>query len=142
MTRDEWIQFATAGTKTGKLAVVRKDGAPQVVPIWFLIDTDDSADYVVFTTHEETVKGRALRRDPRFCLCVDDDNPPFSYVTLFGEATLSEDPAELLEWATKLGGRYMGADAAEQFGKRNGVPGELLVRGRITKVIAQAAIAD
>jgi hypothetical protein len=63
-------------------------------------------------------------------------------VTINGEATFSEDLAEMVAWSTKLGGRYMGADLAEEYGKRNAVPGELLVRGRITKVIAQGAIAD
>jgi hypothetical protein len=35
----------------------------------------------------------------------------------------------------------MGRESAEEFGKRNAVPGELLVRGRITKVTAQAEIS-
>ena len=37
-------------------------------------------------------------------------------------------PGDLLSWATRIGGRYMGAGLAEQYGRRNGVPGELLVR--------------
>jgi PPOX class probable F420-dependent enzyme len=142
MSRDEWLAFVSEGTRTGKLAVVRKDGTPHVVPVWFVVDSDGANDYVVFTTNRDTVKGRALRRDPRFSMCVDDENPPFSFVTIQGEATLSEDLAEMLVWATKLGGRYMGADVAEAFGKRNAVPGELLVRGRVTKVTAQAGLAD
>jgi len=113
-----------------------------VVPIWFVIDSDDEHDYVVFTTASDTVKGRVLRNDPRFSMCVDDEKPPFSFVTIHGEATVSEDLGEMLVWATKLGGRYMGADLAVEFGKRNAVPGELLIRGRITKVTALGAIAD
>ena len=35
----------------------------------------------------------------------------------------------------------MGAERAEEFGARNGVPGELLVRLRITRVVAQSAVA-
>jgi hypothetical protein len=45
-------------------------------------------------------------------------------------------------WASRIGGRYMGADKAEAFGRRNAVPGELLVRLRPGKVAAQAGIAD
>lgn len=142
MARDEWIGFVSAGTRTGKLAVVRANGAPHVVPIWFVVDSDGESDYVVFTTGQDSVKGRVLRRDPRFSMCVDDENPPFSYVTIHAEATVSEDLDALRVWATRLGGRYMGADVAEAFGARNAVPGELLVRGRITKVTALAAIAD
>lgn len=142
MSRDEWLAFVSEGTRTGKLAVVRKNGTPHVVPVWFVVDSDGKDDHVVFTTPNDSVKGRVLRRDPHFSLCVDDENPPYSYVTLQAEATVSEDLNELLTWATRLGGRYMGAEAAEQFGRRNAVQGELLIRGRITKVTALAAIAD
>jgi len=138
MTRDEWQKFVSSGTRTGKAAVTSADGAPHVTPIWFLLDGDD----LVFTTHESSVKGKALRRDPRICLCVDDDTPPYSFVSLWGEATLSEDLGEVRRWATALGARYAGADRAEEYGARNGVPGELLVRVRITKVVGIRDIAD
>jgi hypothetical protein len=69
-------------------------------------------------------------------VCVDSEVPPFGFVQVQGEATVSEDPTELLSSATAIGARYMGADRAEEFGKRNGVPGELLVRIHPTKVIA------
>ena len=36
----------------------------------------------------------------------------------------------------------MGADRAEEYGARNGVPGELLVRVRVTKVAATRNLAD
>ena len=48
----------------------------------------------------------------------------------------------LRHWAAVLGGRYMGADRAEEFAARNGVPGELLVRLHIAKVIAFADVSD
>jgi len=35
-----------------------------------------------------------------------------------------------------IAARYMGPDRAAEFGKRNGVPGELIVRLRPTKVLA------
>jgi PPOX class probable F420-dependent enzyme len=142
MNRDEWLAFVLHGTRTGKLAVVRKDGSPHVAPIWFLVDATDEGDFLVFTSDGSSVKTHALRRDPRISLCVDTDEPPFSFVQFRAEATISEDLDELLKWATRLGGRYMGADQAEAFGKRNAVPGELLVRARITKVVARAAIAE
>ena len=138
MADDERRAFLLQGTRTGKLATVRRDGRPHVVPIWFVLDGDD----VVLTTGADTVKGRNIRRDPRVCLCVDDEDPPYAYVMVEGEAQISEDPDELLSWATRLGHRYMGADRAEEFGRRNAVEGELLVRIRPTKILARAAIAD
>ena len=138
MTDEEWRAFVSQGTRTGKLATTRADGSPHVAPIWFLLDGDD----VVFTTHRETVKGRNLARDGRVALCVDDDRPPFHFVVLQGRARLSEDLDELRDWAARIGGRYMGEDRAEEFGARNGGPGELLVRVTVDKVLAQKAVAD
>jgi PPOX class probable F420-dependent enzyme len=138
MSRDEWRSFLGEGTRTGKLATVRRDGRPHVVPIWFVLDGDD----LVFTTGTSSVKAHAMRRDPRVCLCVDDERPPYAYVMVEGAVTLSEDPDELLRHATAIGGRYMGQDRAEQFGRRNAVPGELLVRITPTSVAAHAEIAD
>lgn len=142
MDREEWLAFVSHGTRTGKLATVRKDGSPHVAPVWFLIDTAADGDFIVFTTGADTVKGYAVKRDPRLSMVVDVEEPPFSFVQFQAEATVSEDLDEMLDWATRLGSRYMGADQAEAFGKRNAVPGELLVRAGITKVVALAAIAD
>ena len=137
MTEAQWRDFVMTGTRTGKLAVTRADGRPHVTPIWFVLDGDD----IVLTTEESGVKGKALRRDPRAALCVDDQEPPFSFVMIEGLATLSGDLDELRRWSTAIGARYMGADRAEEFGARNGVPGELLVRLRIAKVVAQSGVA-
>ncbi|MGX1908357.1 PPOX class F420-dependent oxidoreductase [Streptomyces phaeochromogenes] len=138
MTDEEWRAFVSNGTRTGKLSTVRPDGSPHVAPIWFLLDGDD----LVFNTAKTTVKGRNLARDGRVALCVDDDRPPYAYVVLQGRARISEDLDELRLWAGRIGGRYMGEERAEEFGARNGVPGELLVRVRIEKVLAEAGIAN
>ncbi len=138
MTEDQWRAFVSKGTRTAKLSTVRADGSPHIAPIWFLLDGDE----LVFNTGAETVKGRNLARDGRVALCVDDDKPPFAFVVLQGQARLSDDLDEVRHWAGRLGARYMGEGRAEEFGERNGVPGELLVRVKIDKVIAQGAVAD
>lgn len=125
--------FLSEGTRTGKLGYVATDGRPLVVPIWFVVNGDD----LVFNTGRATAKGRAILRDPRLAICVDSEVAPFGFVQVQGVAAVSEDPAELLTTATLIGSRYMGADRAEEFGKRNAVPGELVVRLSPTKVIAQ-----
>jgi PPOX class probable F420-dependent enzyme len=124
------------------LAVTRLDGSPHAAPVWIDLDTDpDGADVVVFTTGEDTVKGKSIRRDGRVCLTVDDDAPPFSFVMITGRAVVSEDREDVVRWAARIGGRYMGADRAEEFGKRNAVPGELVVRIVPTKVVASLDVA-
>ena len=54
---------------------------------------------------------------------------------------MGEDLDEMLNWATLIGGRYMGAERAEEFGARNGVPGEVLARVRITRAVGLAEVA-
>ncbi len=138
MTPERRRAFLMHGTRTGKLATTRADGRPHVVPIWFVLDGDD----IILTTGASSVKARNMRRDPRVSLAVDDQQPPYSFVMVEGTATLAEDAPDLLAWSTRIGGRYMGADRAEEYGRRNGVHGELLVRITPSKFTAQADIAD
>ncbi|GAA5076673.1 PPOX class F420-dependent oxidoreductase [Nocardia iowensis] len=142
MTDTEWRRFALAGTRTGKLATHRVDGRPHVTPIWFLLDESEGEQpRIVFTTWHDSLKYRALRRDPRFSLCIDDQEPPYSYVMLECVADFTDDPDLLRDWATRIGGRYMGADRAESYGKRNSTPGEYLVRAPIHRAITARDIA-
>jgi PPOX class probable F420-dependent enzyme len=138
MTPDEVRAFLLHGTRTGKLGVVMPDGQPHVMPIWFVLDGDD----VVFTTQANSVKGRWITGDGRLSLCVDEEIPPYAFVHLRGRATYSDDPVEMRRWATLVGGRYMGEERAEEFGRRNAVAGELLVRLTPERVIAEAGVAD
>lgn len=132
MTKDEYISFLSEGTRTGKLATVREDGRPHVVPVWFVLD----GEKLIFTTGESSVKAKNMRRDPRVSISVDDQTPPYSFVTIEGAVSISENPDEMLYWATKIGARYMGKEQAEAFGKRNAVKGELMVTITPSKVIS------
>jgi hypothetical protein len=134
----EWQAFVSEGTRTGKLATTRHDGRPHVVPIWFVLDGTD----FVFNTGEHSIKGRSLQRTGIASLCVDDPRPPYSFVTVTGTVSISRDLDDMLRWATAIGGRYMGPDRGEEFGRRNAVEGELLVRLHADHVLAEADIAD
>jgi PPOX class probable F420-dependent enzyme len=132
ITDPEVRDFLSAGTRTGKVAFTAADGRPLIAPVWFVVEGGE----IVFTTYKTSAKGRALARDPRVAVCVDMEAPPYAFVQVQGRAELSEDLADVVRVATAIGGRYMGADQAEEFGKRNGVPGELLVRVTPIKVVA------
>ncbi len=142
MTPERTWDFLMEGTRTAHLATVRADGRPHVKPVWFLLSGTPGDFQVLLTTSADTVAGRNLLRDGRVTMDVDDPVPPFSFVLIEGTAGLSEDPAELLDVTTRLGARYMGAGRAEEYGARNAVPGELIVRVTPARVLAQAAIAD
>jgi PPOX class probable F420-dependent enzyme len=131
--------LTTLPARTAKLATVRADGRPHIAPVWYDLDDDGS---LVFNTGESTVKGRNIRREPRVSLCVDDERPPFTFVVVEGTADISDDIDEVRRWAGRIGGRYMGLERAEEYGNRNGVPGELLVRVRPQHVVSAVDLAD
>jgi len=125
-------EFLMAGARTGMLGYRASDGRPLVVPVWFMVDDGQ----LVFNTTRASAKGRALARDPRVTMCVDDAHPPFSFVQVQGIASTSEDPDDLLDTATRIGARYMGLDRAAEFGTRNSVPGSIVVRVRPTRIVS------
>lgn len=128
-TEEEGRAALSKGTRTAKVSTVRADGSPHIASMCFRLDGDS----VVFSTGEESAKRRDLARDGRGSLCVDDDRPPYAFAVVQGYAELSTEPGELLRWATLIAHRYVDADAAEEFGRRNGVLGELVVRVRTTR---------
>lgn len=134
----EVVASLSEGTRTGMLGYVASDGRPLVAPVWFIVENGQLS----FITGGDTAKGRSLQRDSRVVMCVDDPHPPFSFVQVQGVASTSDDPRELVEVATRSSARYVGAERAEEFGRRNSVPGTLVVRIKATKVIAAFDIAD
>ena len=138
MTTDEALNFLSTGTRTAKVAWVASDGRPHVAPIWFIVEDGD----ILFATSAEAGKSRAMRRDPRISLVVDVEEPPYAFVKVDGTVEISEDPGQVLRVATLTGGRYMGADQAEAYGARNGVPGECVVRLRPTSIAGFDGVSD
>jgi PPOX class probable F420-dependent enzyme len=124
-------KFLTDGTRTAKLAYTNAAGRALVVPIWYIVEDGD----LIFNTGADTVKGKFLARERQATICVDLEEPPYAFVQVQGHAELSDDPAELLRTATAIAARYVGPDRAEEYGQRNGVPGELMVRLRPTRVL-------
>ena len=138
MTTEEVLEFLSTGTRTAKVAWVASDGRPHVAPIWFIVEDGD----ILFATSAEAGKSRAMQRDPRVSLVVDVEEPPYAFVKVDGTVEITEDRGELLRVATLVGGRYMGAEEAEAFGARNGVPGECLVRLRPSSIAGFDGISD
>jgi PPOX class probable F420-dependent enzyme len=137
MTDEEWMRFVLEKPRPAVAAVTRRNGRPHATPVW--IDMD--GEQLIFTTWHDSLKGKALRTNPRVSLVIQDEDPPFSFVVIEGTVTVSEEPTELRYWAGRLGGRYMGADQVEAYAARNGVPGELLIRVTPRHVTAERDIA-
>ena len=149
MSEKEIRSFLMQGTFTGKLATVKKDGSSHIVPIWFVLDDgnkngngDRKDGDIIFTTNGSSVKAKNIERDNRVSICVDDQTPPFSFVIIYGTAKIYHyRQNELFRFATRIARRYMGKDNAENYGRRNSAEGEVLVRIKAKRIIAEKNIA-
>lgn len=143
MSDREVLEFMCEGSRTGKLAVTRKDGRPHVSPIWFALDP--ATGELVFVTQMASVKGRCIMRDPRVSICVDTQEMPFDFARVDGSATwvpYQDDPDAMLHWATETCRRYVGDERAQEFGRRNAHPSEMLVRVTPTRLVGAVGVTD
>jgi PPOX class probable F420-dependent enzyme len=145
MSKAEVARFLMQGTFTGKLATVKKDGSPHVVPIWFVVENGKGrgkAGNIILTTGDTSVKANNIQHDDRVSICIDDQKPPFSFVTIHGTAKIYPyKQKEVLEWATKIAERYVGKKNAKTYGEVNSGEGAVLVRIKPSKVIAEKDIS-
>ncbi len=138
MTAEEYRAFIREGSRTGKLATIRKDGRPHCVPVWCGFD----GDCILFMTMNSSVKARNIERDKRVAITFDNETFPYDFVTVEGTAEILEVTAkELLEIATTIASRYVPEDLAAEYGSRNAVADERLVRITPVKVISAKGVA-
>jgi PPOX class probable F420-dependent enzyme len=98
-----------------------------------VLDGDD----IVISTGEATVKARNIERDPRVSVVVDDDAPPYAFVSVEGVAEISRDRDEMRRFGTQLGARY-GAPGFEEYASG---PDRILIRIHAKRVVAQDNLA-
>jgi PPOX class probable F420-dependent enzyme len=147
MSKKEIEKFLMRGTFTAKLATVKKDGNPHVVPLWFVLD--DRKDQarkgmgdIVFAIYDSSVEALNIQHDNRVSICVDDQTPQFSFVTILGTAKIVRQKYnELLKWNTRIAERYVGKRNAKAYGERNSTEDVILVRIKPTKIITEKDIA-
>jgi len=85
MSKSEREDFL-AQVHVGILAIAGDEGAgPLAVPIWYSYQPGGALS---LTTGPGTRKARAIAAAGRFSLCVQDDQPPYQYVTVEGAAVI------------------------------------------------------
>lgn len=139
LDREAFYSFLSVGHRTAKVACVKSDGSPVVSPVWFVLDHND----LVFNTMDTSLKCRLMVKDPRISVCVEDESYPYGFATIQGHARVHKLPLDELKlWTTRIASRYVPQELVAQFGKRNAVEGEVLVRVEIVDFIAFEGIAD
>ena len=146
--------FLNQGTFTAKLATVKEDGSPHVVPIWFVLDAENN---LIFGTEAGSVKGKNISRDPRVSICIDNQEFPYSFVTIFGivekfreyhessgveDKNITEESKDFIRWMRKISERYVGSEKSDRYAKRNTTEEAILYRVRPLHIASEKVIAD
>lgn len=63
------------------LALVKKDGSPQVTPVWF----DYDGTHIIINTARGRVKDKILKRHPRVALAIQDPANWYRYIQVRGQ---------------------------------------------------------
>jgi len=122
MSRQEREEFL-AGLHVGVLSVASQDGGgPLAVPVWY---TYSSGGTVNVSTGSGSRKAAAIVVAGRFTLCVQDENPPYKYVSVEGPVAI-EDATE--PERRELARRYLGAEGGDAYIADNPGSGEIMLR--------------
>jgi PPOX class probable F420-dependent enzyme len=102
---DEKAVRLLKGKNFANVATLRKDGSPQVSPIW----VDFDVTHVILNSEEKRAKVKNLKRDPRVSISVFDQDNPYSYVQIQGRV-VEITPNGGFEGIDKMAQKYMGQD--------------------------------
>ena len=127
MSIEEREQFL-ADLHVGVIAVERPDRAPLAVPIWY--GYEPGGDVVIWTD-ESSLKHRLIRTAGRFSITVQDEQPPYKYVTAEGDV-IGVSPATDAD-VRKVAIRYLGEEAGGQFADQNLSPTSVVIRMNPTR---------
>ena len=108
----EAIDAFLAGPLLARIATVRPDGRPHVVPMWYHWDGQS----IFMETGPEFVKARNLRQNPACAITIDvtEGGLRFKGVILEGRAELLDDPTFAREMVDRIYTRYLGPDGIEE----------------------------
>ena len=110
MTSEE-MEALLRETHLTTLGTVRRDGSPQISPVWYEYDGQG----LLIIAHENTAKVHNIRRDPRVVLSIATPTEPYSYVLIQGTAEVTTRNVE--EVTSSICIRYRGRDRGSIFAR-------------------------
>jgi predicted pyridoxine 5'-phosphate oxidase superfamily flavin-nucleotide-binding protein len=120
-------QVLLQSTIPARLAYVWTDGTPRVIPIWFLWNERE----LVLATPPKAPKLKALGKNPKVALTIDDNNFPHKVLLIRGTARLETVTGIVPEYA-KAAERYLGSPQGKAWVEQLGTMIQAMVRITIT----------
>jgi len=110
MSREEREAFL-AGVRVGILSLNEEGRGPLTAPVWYAYEPGGEVQVV---TERASRKGKLLEEKQRISLCVQDDAPPYKYVSVEGPIVRIE-PSDAERHERALAHRYLGPDAGDRY---------------------------
>jgi PPOX class probable F420-dependent enzyme len=126
-----------ADLHVGVIAVEREDRAPLSVPIWYSYEPGGD---VTIWTEEDTVKAKLIRAAGRFAITVQDEQPPYKYVTAEGDVT--EIAPAVDDEVRRIAVRYLGEVDGGKFTDQSLTPTSIVIRMRPRRWLSSDYSAD
>jgi PPOX class probable F420-dependent enzyme len=108
LLKDPIAKELLQSTIPARLAYIGTDGAPRVVPIWFHWDGRE----MVMASPPKAPKVKALRKNPKVAVTIDDNNFPHRVLLLRGVTRLEEVDGVVPEYALAAE-RYFGPEQGQ-----------------------------
>jgi nitroimidazol reductase NimA-like FMN-containing flavoprotein (pyridoxamine 5'-phosphate oxidase superfamily) len=123
MTKAEREQFL-AGLHVGILGVSAEHRGPILVPVWYLYEPGGEVSFITF---ERAKKVAMLKSEGRCTLCVQNEEPPYQYVSVEGPIRGIEQ-ADVEQHSRPISRRYLGVVEGDAYVEETSGEPELLVR--------------
>lgn len=109
MTPEERRRFVR-DHRTGVLGYGRSGHGPAMSVVHYVIDDDDT---ILVSTTADRGKARAVARSPKISLCVLDERWPPTYLQVYADAAIDDEPAAAADTMLRVGGVLAGAPLDE-----------------------------
>ncbi|MDH5566928.1 MAG: pyridoxamine 5'-phosphate oxidase family protein [Myxococcales bacterium] len=110
MTREEREAFL-AGVHVGVLSLGEPGRGPLAIPVWYRYAPGGEIHLV---TERGSRKARLLAVGRRISLCVQDEAPPYKYVSVEGPV-IAIDPSDLERDERPLAHHYLGCERGDHY---------------------------
>ena len=110
LSKEDMVQFLT-DLHVAIISVPVNHRGPLTVPIWYFYEPGGE---IAFTTFKTSWKAKLIKIGLRISLCVQDENPPYKYVSVEGPVQAIRD-ADLEKEIRPLVYRYLGKEDGDQY---------------------------
>ncbi len=125
MTKEQRETFL-ADLHVGVIGVATAGRGPYLFPVWYMYKPGGD---IIFLTNKGTKKIDLFNHNGRFSLLVQDENPPFKYVSVEGPIVSIEAADHEID-LTPIARRYLGDEEGDEYVKETAGDEEVLIRMR------------